>query len=159
MSTEFKAGDRIRATNSGVTKKFYLVEVEGVGLVTYHPYDPSCPNVPFDTLLRSNEKVPDSLRIDYTLDLSVDDALPTTPGEYEDVARFLFFKNFPEEKGEYSDNPWVLNEDGTWTSPDGDNSVPASDNWMLAAEGFEFIPWSERDSIPETRNIGEFFPV
>lgn len=159
--TEYNAGDRIEARTIGmdgevVTKAFYLIEDEDGHLVTYHPFDPTCPQLHFDEFVEEQASLPDDheYKMWFEVDVPVAEALPTRAGDYEDVGRYLV-SEILKRIGEWTDaeeelfqKPWTLGENGIWTAPDG-GEQPEGTNWMLASEGFVFIPWSERESIPE----------
>lgn len=157
--TDFKRGDHIRVTSSHSenVKDMYLHETEDGTLVTYHPFDPFCPVVPFHDLLAERDRLlgTDSEEIlSFDIIESAEDVLPTVPGQYEDVIRYLLYMNGVGDT-EFQSNPWTLNADGVWTAPDG-STRPADDSWILAAEGFRFVPWDERDSIPEKYSLYDF---
>jgi hypothetical protein len=141
---EFNKGDKIRVTDpeSGASKTIWLAEDDETGeLFTYHGLDPFAPNTELSALLASPYEV--------TLETPFSEALPTVPGEYEDrirqamkVEALEFDPEFEFDEATYK--PWVLEEDGTWTAPNGETR-PADQNWLLAANGFDFIPWDERE--------------
>jgi len=156
--TDFKRGDRIRATatdtdGSTHTKTFWLNEDADGTLVTYHPFDPFCPVVPFEAVQAGNDG-----SLSFEVEVSAEDALPTEPGEYEDRFRYLAAERV-RGTDEYNqavadgtwlnDKPWVLEEDGGWTSPSGEHRGPEH-AWELAVEGFEFLPWDRRDEFAGT---------
>lgn len=162
-ATDFSRGDHLSMTivdEAGThTKDFYLHEVDEE-LVTYHPFDGTCPVVPFtDEFLDYADNNGGTI----TVIKRAADALPTEPGEYQDVSRQLILgaiagTNFEEDVTEgISDKPWVLNEDGTWTSPAGETRGP-EDNWLLVAGGFRFVPWDTRDMISELYKPEELGP-
>lgn len=155
----YKRGDHLKFTATDEdgrkgTKHIYLHQSEDGQLVTYNPFDPRCPVVPFNESFVQN-----FFDLGGTIEVykTAEQAVPTEPGEYEDVARYFMTESVRGTEREiavkalgewYQETPWVLNEDGTWTSPDG-STQPADANWTLAVEGFLFVPWSERDTIPE----------
>lgn len=139
--TDFKRGDKIRITHpdTKASKTIWLAEENGE-LFTYHPFDYMAPETPLDDLLASPFIV--------SLETAFEDALPTVPGEYEDRVReegklALLSEVADYEFDEDTLKPWTLNEDGTWTAPNGE-SRPITDNWYLAVNGFDFFPWEER---------------
>ncbi len=165
MSTiDFQAGDRIKVLFAGnaehpepVERIIYAAEFpdEPGVLYSYHPFDDTCPQVPLAELVQSDD-------LTLALDQSVNDALPTEPGEYEEVSRYIsnkalegtVFEDLLRENGEWHpDKPWILHENGEWEAPDGDRH-PTSDSWHLAANAAEFVPWAERDQI-ELPNLDE----
>lgn len=142
--TDFNKGDKIRVTikEGGANQTIWLAEDEdepGV-LFTYHGLDPFAPNVELDVLLED----PD---LEVELVTPFAGFLPTVPGNYEDKLRSelpeAFLEGLTDDEKVLYDTPWVLNEDGTWTAPDG-TSAPAENNWLLAVHGFEFSPWEGR---------------
>lgn len=144
---KYKQGDKIRITskrNPHAFKTIWLIDVEEIGLVTYSGIDPTAPNVALDVLLKSED-------YDVTLEVALEDALPKVPGAYQDRIRedmITLFEtvgiDIPADVLAVKDKPWVLNEDGTWTSPTGETQ-PVEENWNLVVEGFDFFPWEERD--------------
>lgn len=140
--TDFDKGDLIRITikdEPEASRTIWLADNDGE-LITYDGRDPFAPMVPLDIILNDPE-------LEVVLEVPFAEALPTVPGNYEDVVRkedkeFLLSQFEDYVLPESADKPWVLNEDGTWTSPDGETRG-AEDNWLLAVHGFNFIPWDE----------------
>jgi hypothetical protein len=142
--SDFQRGDLIRVTETATaaSKTIWLAEFEeepGV-LYTYHGLDPFAPVVPLSVI-----EADEGLYVE--LEKSVKDALPTQPGEYEDVLREQGKLELLELAPDYqfdedSRKPWVHNEDGSWTAPNGETR-PADDAWLLVVNGFEFFPWAD----------------
>jgi hypothetical protein len=140
--TDFNRGDQIRITikdEPEASRTIWLAENDGE-LITYDGTDPYAPQVPLSVVLED-----DGLEV--SLEVPFEDALPTVPGSYEDLVRFQdkeFLRSIDPDidLGEHVDLPWVLNEDGTWTSPDGETRS-AEHNWLLVVNGFNFAPWDE----------------
>lgn len=155
--TEFNAGDRIRTSATSpegmkVSKLLYLTKHPDNGeLYTFHPFDSSCPVIDFNKLLDDQAHLADDdpFKITFELDRPVTDVVPTEPGDYEDVTRYFAHKAGLADPAdaELSEKPWTLNEDGSWTAPDGERQGP-EDNWLFGALAFNFVPWAERDTIP-----------
>lgn len=144
MTVTFNKGDQIRLTlkdHPQASRTIWLAEdVETGELFTFSGVDFFAPQVPLEAVLSD----PD---VDVALEVPFDQALPTAPGEYEDRQRLedreFLLENVPDiDLPQHVFKPWVLNEDGTWTSPDGETR-PTSDNWLLVVNGMEFIPWDE----------------
>jgi hypothetical protein len=142
--TDFVQGDKIRLTlkdEPEASRTIWLVEDPERGeLFTYDGTDPFAPQVPLSVVLDDED-------IEIALETPFNEALPTVPGEYEDRIREeakvdlrSIEPDFPFSENSFK--PWVLNEDGTWTSPDGETR-PATDNWLLVVHGFEFFPWED----------------
>lgn len=142
--TTFNKGDLIRITikdQPEASRTIWLAEDEDTSeLFTYSGLDFFAPNVGLNVILEDET-------LDVKLEVPFAEALPTVPGEYEDRTRledrdFLLTTDPNYDLPDEAFKPWVLNEDGTWTSPDGETR-PASDNWLLVVNGFDFIPWDE----------------
>lgn len=146
--TNFKQGDEIRITSkeTGASRTIWVVnhpDEEGE-LVTFNGTDDKAPVVP----LKAITDLPDEFEV--TLETAFEDALPTVPGEYfdeytEKLVQLMESMGVDFNNNEYSvfKNPWVLNEDGTWTSPSGD-TAPIEDNYLLVVNGIKFVPREER---------------
>lgn len=168
INDTYNVGDKLSVSTEidgeQVTRTVWVNEHETGRKVIWNPFDSTCPIIPLSEFDEPGE----AEDFEFALLVAAEDALPTEPGEYEDVARYLVGKvvreydyNMDEKTKNDMSKPWVLREDGVWVAPDEDAKVLGADEGMrqLAARGFHFVPWSERDNIEDNPELDELLEM
>jgi len=153
----FVAGDRVafwdvnRPENRAEAVLVHCSETrEGCsGLHMYNENDESLPFVDFNEAVVEHPE-----HFGYEIVTPFSEALPTVPGKYAEdyTARMAeAMPDIPEmifdllvegmiESGEITpNNIWTLNEDGSWTDPEG-TTKGVENNYMLVASNYKFKP-------------------
>lgn len=138
--SNFSAGDLVRISDAEHPERYvdaHLAEDDETGvLFTFSVKHPDLPQDNIDHVIEAGFNV--------ELVKPFVDSHPTVPGRYTEVStktaneimEFITGEECPLTDDDYI---WTLNEDGTWTDPEGETQEK-SKNWILTVMGFEFEP-------------------